>query len=72
MYVVALVSACVLAVGGMAFAHAALAYARRGPGLRGTGYAIMSILMIVMAVAVLVVSLCGPSSALGGGVTVWN
>lgn len=69
MYVVALLSACVLAVGGMSAAHAALAYARRGPGLRGTGYAIMSVLMIVMAVAVMVVALCGPTSGLAGQVS---
>jgi hypothetical protein len=34
--------------------------------MRGTGYAIMSILMIAVAVAVLVVALTGPSSALNG------
>jgi hypothetical protein len=50
----------------MAAAHAALAFARRGPGLRGTGYAIMSVLMIAMAVAVMVVALCGPVSGLTG------
>jgi hypothetical protein len=69
-YVVALLSACVLAVGGMAAAHAALAFARRGPGMRGTGYAIMSVLMIAMAVAVIVVALCGPMSGLAGQVSV--
>jgi len=68
-YLVALFSACVLAVGGMAAAHAALVFARRGPGLRGTGYAIMSILMIMMAVAVIVVTLCGPVTSLNGQVS---
>ena len=70
MYLVALFSACVLAAGGLAAAHAALVFARRGPGLRGTGYAIVSILMIVMAVAVIVVTLCGPLNSLGGHISV--